>query len=443
MAAKTDIISAVQFYVDKIVADPSVQGMKALILDPLTTKIVSMVYSQTQILEKSVYLVELLGVEHDPMLHLKASLFVQPTEANLALLIAELRNPKYSEYHIYFSNVVPSDLLARLAREDVNEVVKQVQEYYADFVPVNEDFFQLGATGSLSLSSPIRNIKTDQIFERNVNGLLSVLLATKKKPCQIRYQASSDLARRVANDVLTRIEGDGIFMFQSQGPILLILDRRDDPVTPLLTQWTYQAMVHELLGLNYNRVVLKSVPGVKKELEEVVLSCTQDAFFAKNRYANFGDLGTAVKELLDEYQKDSKLNEKITSIEDMQKFMERFPAFRSRGINVSKHVAIMGELARLTDVYKLLDISQLEQDMACSTDHSAHKKMLLDFLAQGKIQKSDKLRLSIIYLLKYESYGEVHELKARLGEIGIADSELAKLSAILNYAGENQRASGE
>ena len=160
MAAKTDIISAVQYYVDKIVADPSVQGMKALILDPLTTKIVSMVYSQTQILEKSVYLVELLGVKHDRMLHLKASLFVQPTEANLALLIAELRNPKYSEYHIYFSNVVPSDLLARLAREDVNEVVKQVQEYYADFVPVNEDFFQLGATGSLSLSSPIRNIKT-------------------------------------------------------------------------------------------------------------------------------------------------------------------------------------------------------------------------------------------------------------------------------------------
>jgi hypothetical protein len=56
------------------------------------------------------------------------------------------------------------------------------------------------------------------------------------------------------------------------------------------------------LGLNYNRVVLKSVPGIKKELEEVVLSCTQDTFFSKHRYANFGDLGTAVKDLLDEYQ---------------------------------------------------------------------------------------------------------------------------------------------
>ena len=38
-------------------------------------------------------------------------------------------------------------------------------------------------------------------------------------------------------------------------PVLLVLDRRDDPVTPLLSQWTYQAMVHELLGISYNRCV--------------------------------------------------------------------------------------------------------------------------------------------------------------------------------------------
>ena len=228
--------------------------MKALIMDKTTTKTVSMVYSQTQILEKSVYLVELLGARHEPMLHLKAAVFVQPNEKNLALLFEELRNPKYSEYHLFFSNVVSMDILSRLAKEDVNEVVKQVHEYYADFIPVNEDFFQLDTSvdtvGSISLSSQIRNLKTDYIFERNVNGILSVLLATKKKPCQIRYQVNSDISRRLAYEVVSHIDSDGIYVFQSQGPILLILDRRDDPITPLLTQWTYQAMVHELLGMS-------------------------------------------------------------------------------------------------------------------------------------------------------------------------------------------------
>lgn len=39
--------------------------------------------------------------------------------------------------------------------------------------------------------------------------------------------------------------------------LLLITDRREDPVTPLLNQWTYSAMVHEIVGINNNRVDLK------------------------------------------------------------------------------------------------------------------------------------------------------------------------------------------
>jgi len=48
---------------------------------------------------------------------------------------------------------------------------------------------------------------------------------------------------------------------------LLILDRRNDPVTPLLSQWTYQAMVHELLGINNGRVDLSKVPDIRPELK--------------------------------------------------------------------------------------------------------------------------------------------------------------------------------
>lgn len=49
---------------------------------------------------------------------------------------------------------------------------------------------------------------------------------------------------------------------QDAAPLVLIIDRKDDPVTPLLLQWTYQAMVHELLGLETNRLDLSRVPGV-------------------------------------------------------------------------------------------------------------------------------------------------------------------------------------
>ena len=44
------------------------------------------------------------------------------------------------------------------------------------------------------------------------------------------------------------------------------MDRRNDPVTPLLGQWTYQAMVHELIGVENGRVWLggNEVGGEKK-----------------------------------------------------------------------------------------------------------------------------------------------------------------------------------
>jgi vacuolar protein sorting-associated protein 45 len=418
-------------------------GMKVLLLDATTTKIVSMVYSQTQILEQEVYLVEQIGKRHEAMRHLKAAVFIQPTEANLELLIKELRDPKFAEYHIFFSNIVPHDMLARLGRADDHEVVRQVQEYYADYMAINEDFYQLGIDNSLSLSSTTRTLESGQIFDRNVQGILSSLLSFKRRPSQIRYQGTSDLARRVASDVVTQVERDDIFDFRrKEGPMLLILDRRDDPITPLLTQWTYQAMVHELLGLNHNRVVLKGAPGIKKDLEEVVLSATQDNFFAKHRFDNFGDLGAAVKDLLDEYQKSSKMNENISSIEDMQAFMERYPAFRSRSINVTKHVAIMSELGRLIDVCQLLDISSLEQEISCTNDHSTHKKDLMERISNPRVQPADKLRLALLYVIRYESYNEIREIKAKLLEKGLSTQQVSLLDCMVDYAGESKRAPG-
>lgn len=46
-----------------------------------------------------------------------------------------------------------------------------------------------------------------------------------------------------------------------------------------------QAMVHELIGIEGNRVDLRSVPGIKPEFAEAVLSAHQDPFFRVNMCA--------------------------------------------------------------------------------------------------------------------------------------------------------------
>ena len=399
-AGSFDLATAVQFYVDKIVSDPSMMGMKVLLLDQETKKIVSMVYTQSQMLEKEVFLVENLGTAHEDMMHLNAAVFVRPTRANAELLKAELRAPKFKEYHLFFSNACSNSLLQELAMADEHACVRQVQEYFADVLVINRNLFELGVPRSLMLCMPPMNAgENDVMFRRHVDGLTSLMLSLQRRPV-VRYQAASALARQLATECAATMRDDPIFEFprQDAAPVLLILDRRDDPVTPLLSQWTYQAMVHELIGIENDRVDLRGRPGIADDLTEVVLSAGSDAFFAAHMHDNFGDVSAACKAALDAYQRDAKMNENITSIEDMQNFLERFPAFKAQAHQVSKHVAIATELARLVGEQELMDVSALEQDIAANDSHAEHYADLMAKLRHPRVPATNKLRLVALYV---------------------------------------------
>lgn len=107
------------------------------------------------------------------------------------------------------------------------------------------------------------------VLPRHVEGLTALLLALKKKPV-IRYERMSNMARKLGSELLHHMNSNSDlwdFRKTATTPLLLILDRRNDPVTPLLTQWTYQAMVHELLGITNSRVSLENAPEVRPELK--------------------------------------------------------------------------------------------------------------------------------------------------------------------------------
>lgn len=100
-------------------------GMKVLVLDSVTTQVVAMVYSQSQILEKEVYLVERMDAEHEPMQHLKAVYFIRPTRENIQALCAEIARPRFAEYHVFFCSICPHELLQQLAAADEHEGEQQ------------------------------------------------------------------------------------------------------------------------------------------------------------------------------------------------------------------------------------------------------------------------------------------------------------------------------
>lgn len=447
--ASVSLISAQRNYVEKMLNN--VPDMKVLLLDNETTQILSMVYSQTAILKQQVFLTDKLSNNRkERMMHLKAVVYVRPTDENIRELTKELANPKYKEYHVYFSNVVGKDKLSALARADEHAVIAHIHEYYADYFAVNHDLFTLNISGSLLNSLPRSRWDANQqgSFDRQCQGAMSALLSLKWKPI-IRFQGSSDLAQHFARTLQQRVvQENKLFTFGSSQrgnqPVCLILDRRDDPVTPLLTQWTYQAMVHELIGLDDNRVNLSNAKGIKKDMREVVLSCVEDEFFNAHMYDNFGDLGIACKDFLALYQRKYKDNQKMDTIEDMQNFVERYPQFKALSNNVSKHVAVVGELSRLVSEHNMMDQSQLEQELACADDHTAQLRSLKTLLEDPNLAGIDALRLVMLYALRYEerSGNQTDALKRSLstrGDNTLNASKIQLIDTILEYGGAAKR----
>ena len=214
---------------------------------------------------------------------------------------------------------------------------------------------------------------------RVTGGVASVLLALKRKPV-IRYVAGSRPAEQLACQVARVYQNHNrqfVFRQPDKPPLLLILDRHNDPVTPLLNQWTYQAMIHEMLGLKNNHVDLSHVPGVSQDLKEVVLSSEQDDFYKENLYLNFGEIGVNIKSLMDEYQSKVKSQQQIESIQDMKAFVENYPQFRKLSGTTTKHVAVASEMSRMISEFNLMAVSEVEQDIVTGSDKSQALKVCL------------------------------------------------------------------
>ncbi|GAA5834502.1 hypothetical protein JCM11251_007023 [Rhodosporidiobolus azoricus] len=482
-----DCLKAIQAYIDKIVKETS--GIKVLLLDAETTPILSLATTQSHLLQQEVYLTDRIdnpsrsvpssalsqssssssssstnaypptnasnrGVERLP--HLKCICVLRPTDESVEQCERELREGRYGGYWLYFTNVLKKSQIERLAEADEHELVREVQEYFCDYSPLTSSHFSLSLLPTplhpssnqraiaLYGDSPSSFSPTSPALQRHLEGLTSVLLSLKKRPI-IRYESMSPMARKLGQELVYSMNQGQPELWEfrrtAQAPLLLILDRRNDPVTPLLTQWTYQAMVHELLGIQNGRVSLQDAPEVREELKEISLSPDSDPFYARHLYDNFGDLGAHLSAYVSDYSTRSASSQagKIETVADMKRFIDEYPEFRKLGSNVSKHVALVGELSRLVNVRHLLQVSEIEQSLASQESHGTDLRSVQSMLASPDIPPEAKLRLAILYALRYQKLpgNQIAAVVSQLQQQGVEDAEMVHL--MLSFAGADQR----
>ncbi|KAF9626582.1 hypothetical protein IFM89_036097 [Coptis chinensis] len=90
--------------------------------------IVNVVYSQSELLQKEVFLVEIAdSTSKESVSHLKVVFFLRSASENIQHLRRQIASPRFGEYHLFFSNIMKDTQMHILADSDEQEVVQQVQ----------------------------------------------------------------------------------------------------------------------------------------------------------------------------------------------------------------------------------------------------------------------------------------------------------------------------
>ncbi|OXB39165.1 hypothetical protein J007_01020 [Cryptococcus neoformans] len=453
-----DVTKAIQTYLFKMINQ--VPGMKVLLLDSHTTPIVSLVTTQSELLSHEVYLVDRIdNNSREALNHLSCIAFLSPSNSSIEAVKSELTKPRYGNYWLFFSNILSKSQIEEMASVDELEVVKEVQEYFADYLAHYPSLWSLtqaaladGGDGPPNppIYLPLPLHLPPPTLNSHLSTILSVLLSLKKRPV-IRWERMSQAGRMLAQAVsgeMNQGKYRNLFEFrgtQGPSPLLLILDRRNDPVTPLLTQWTYQAMVHELFGITNGRVHLDSE--TKPELRDLILSPASDPFYSENLFSNFGDLGASIASYVSSYQSRNaaltggKSNNRLETVADMKRFVEEYPEFKRLGGNVSKHVTIVGELSKVVERDGLLEVSEVEQSLASQESHAADLKSIMTLLASSRVPSPNKLRLAILYALRYQKSpsAQIAQIVNTLISNGVPPERARLVYAMLNFAGADIR----
>lgn len=428
----------------------STKGLKVLLCDDAVRGILSIAYSQHQLLQHSVVFIDMLSSkDRYPMKHFSCVILCRPSAASLAAVYQELAEGNFASYALYFTYLLDPPLLQSLANADVMNLVQVVGEIYVDAVPVTEwvCVTQLRPSplskAPSALVNPMVYTQWDAMsLERMAEGVVSMLLSTNRRPV-IRYREGNKVAEKLAAEVGNRMKivHSTFPDLKATESVLVVLDRRDDPITPLLMPWTYEAMIHELIGFQRGNEVMIDEPGAKPEDCIHVLASQTDSFFGQHRYDDWGQVCVAVSEMVKAYKEVNNFDRNTVSLEEIKNFMNRFPEARKQSAQVTRHCGIASELVAEINGRNLTRLSVLEQDIISNNNITEHSRLLLEVVQDPKTDLDDALRIIMLYHLHYEqTAGNIlPQLTQELSRRQCPSTKMQLIERLIDFAGQSRR----
>jgi syntaxin-binding protein 1 len=437
---------------------------KVLIVDEESMHIISTCCRMYDVMERGVTVVENVMVNRQPLSKLQAIYFLSPTEESVAHLINDFDPKKkskvmYAGVHLFFTTRVPDSLFLKLKKAPVHARIRQFKELNLDFLAPESQLFHFDMPDSLcQLFSP-RGNKEEEI-QRIAKKLVSVCCTLSEYPL-IRYSrtpVATALANAVSTafDDLSSAESEQLAKKVDDRTTLLILDRTLDPVAPVLHEFTYQAMIFDLIDIKKDCTYEYTYNNGTKEIKKEVLLDEHDFLWPKLRHMHIADCINKVIEDFNAFLKTNKavkLNNAskrtgVTSLKEMAAAMKEMPQFQEMFAKYSLHIRLAGECMDNYKGKELEKIATVEQDLATgqtSDGRSVKKSVLIkdlsDLLQDRSISDEDKMRLLITYIGAEE--GKASDREELIDLSALSNAEKKAVEAISLFTDPIEKGSRE
>ena len=330
-----------------------------LVVDNYSAKVLSSYLTMSDLLNRGIFTVELINNKRNRFPNYGVIYFLSPTQKSISALIEDfsnLKRPKYKQLYIFFTHRLPVDLLDMLVTEGIIRRTVLLKELNLSFFTKEDVVFDFEFESGLKLFNT-NNDSQNKILRSICDRLFTVLTTLNIHP-YIQYQANSKFCTILSEEIEDIFNMNKFCKNLKKEGILLITDRSIDVTSPLLHDYNYSALVHDLMEVKNNTINLNN--------KKIILS-DDDELWHSYKLLHFAEVFDKIAKDLSDFQKSdlSKVGNtsNMDSFSDMRNALTNMSSYRLKSNQLSNQIHLAEELNKKYKNDHMYDIIELEQDI--------------------------------------------------------------------------------